>query len=162
MNSDPLIPDSRRVKATSINHKPFEASQRRTQQSLRLKFADNLYPQCQERWQLQFGNLNVCLSRAAPITRRATILLYTVVLPYERGYTRHSLRSADLLQEPWIRGHYDTPAWIRYLLSGVSASDLRTLSVTVLFVMLIAAVATALPSGRAVRIEPGVALRQEN
>jgi len=52
--------------------------------------------------------------------------------------------------------------WIRHLLYGVSASDLRTLSATVLFVMLIAAVATALPAGRAVRIEPGVALRQEN
>jgi putative ABC transport system permease protein len=52
--------------------------------------------------------------------------------------------------------------WIRHLLYGVSASDIRTLSATVLFVMLIAAVATALPAGRAVRIEPGVALRQEN
>jgi ABC-type antimicrobial peptide transport system permease subunit len=52
--------------------------------------------------------------------------------------------------------------WIRHLLYGVSTSDLRTLSTTVLFVMLIAAVATALPAGRAVRIEPGMALRQEN
>jgi predicted permease len=52
--------------------------------------------------------------------------------------------------------------WIRHLLFGVSASDVRTLTATVLFVMLIAAAATALPAGRAVRIEPGVALRQEN
>ena len=52
--------------------------------------------------------------------------------------------------------------WIRALLYGVAPSDPMTLIVAALFVAAIGAAATAIPLGQATRIEPAVALRQEN
>jgi len=51
---------------------------------------------------------------------------------------------------------------IRSLLYAVAPSDPLSLTLAALFVVMVSAVATAIPLGRAARIEPAVALRQEN
>lgn len=51
---------------------------------------------------------------------------------------------------------------IRSLLYGVAPRDPRSLILAVLFVVVVAAVATVIPLSQATRIEPAVALRQEN
>jgi predicted permease len=51
---------------------------------------------------------------------------------------------------------------IRSLLYGVSPHDPKSLVAAVIFVVLVAAIAIAIPSARAVRVEPATALRQEN
>ena len=52
--------------------------------------------------------------------------------------------------------------WIRALLYGVRASDSLSMIFAVLFISLIAVAASAIPTARAVRVDPAVALRQEN
>jgi len=61
-----------------------------------------------------------------------------------------------------LAGSLAASPWIGHLLYGVPAADVRALSAATLFVTLIAAAATAIPAARAVRVEPGAALRQEN
>jgi predicted permease len=51
--------------------------------------------------------------------------------------------------------------WIGHLLYGVAPSDAGALSAAGIFVILVAAVAGAIPATRAIRVEPSVALRQE-
>jgi predicted lysophospholipase L1 biosynthesis ABC-type transport system permease subunit len=51
---------------------------------------------------------------------------------------------------------------IHSLMYGVAPSDPISLTMAVLFVELVAAAATVIPLGHAIRIEPTVALRQEN
>ena len=60
-----------------------------------------------------------------------------------------------------LAGSIASLPWIGHLLYGVPAADARALSASALFVAWIAASATAIPAVRAVRIEPGTALRQE-
>lgn len=52
--------------------------------------------------------------------------------------------------------------WMRSLLYGVAPSDPRSLAAAAVFVVLVAAVAIAIPVLRATRIAPAAALRQEN
>ena len=52
--------------------------------------------------------------------------------------------------------------WIRALLYGVRPSDSLSMIFAVLFVSLIAVAASAIPTARAVRVDPAVALRAEN
>ena len=61
-----------------------------------------------------------------------------------------------------LAGSLAASPWISHLLYGVPPSDARALSAAALFVTLMAAAATAIPAVRAVRIEAGTALRQEN
>lgn len=55
-----------------------------------------------------------------------------------------------------------TAPWIRSLLYGVAPSDPATLIFAALFVIFISAIAAALPALRAARVEPAIALREEN
>jgi predicted permease len=52
--------------------------------------------------------------------------------------------------------------WVRSLLYAVGPSDPLSLLGAVAFLVLVAAVATAIPAARAVRVEPAAALREEN
>jgi len=52
--------------------------------------------------------------------------------------------------------------WIRSLLYGVSADDPSSLSMAAVFVAFVAVAAMVTPLTRAIRIEPAIALRQEN
>jgi predicted permease len=61
-----------------------------------------------------------------------------------------------------LAGSLAASPWISHLLYGVPPADARAFSAASLFVILIAAAATAIPAVRAIRIEPGTALRQEN
>jgi predicted permease len=59
-------------------------------------------------------------------------------------------------------GSAATAQWIAHLLYGVSARDAATMSAAAIFVVFIAAAATAIPVARAISIEPVTALRQES
>ena len=50
---------------------------------------------------------------------------------------------------------------IRSLLYGVAPSDGVSLGAAAAFVMVVSALATAIPAGRATRVEPAAALRDE-
>jgi putative ABC transport system permease protein len=52
--------------------------------------------------------------------------------------------------------------WIRSLLYGVMADDPSSLSMAAVFVAFVAVAAMVTPLARAIRIEPAIALRQEN
>jgi predicted permease len=61
-----------------------------------------------------------------------------------------------------VGGTFLVAPWIRALLYGVRPSDSLSMIFAVLFVSLIAVAASAIPTARAVRVDPAVALRAEN
>jgi ABC-type antimicrobial peptide transport system permease subunit len=56
---------------------------------------------------------------------------------------------------------WQTAPAIRSLLYGVSPADGISLGAAAIFVLVVAALATAIPAGRAARVHPATALRDE-
>jgi ABC-type antimicrobial peptide transport system permease subunit len=63
---------------------------------------------------------------------------------------------------PGLAAAWEAAPAIRSLLYGVTPSDGMSLGTAAAFVLLVSALATAIPTGRAARVEPASALRDEH
>jgi predicted permease len=75
---------------------------------------------------------------------------------------RQSLTTVALGVAAGLAAAWQAAPVIRSLLYGVAPGDGVSLGVAAIFVLLVSAVATAIPAGRATRVEPAAALRDEH